>query len=500
MFPHRSDRARQCKAGMSHSSTAAALRALVAALLASITLVAAMPPAGAQTSTPPASSSPASSPASSGTVGAPAPAAPSGSASTPATAPASSGPAAAPASGSTEKATLLVKLVPGASADQAQAVVERGGGTNRGSVGPLGLLVVDVPSDKAAEHSKRYQADSQVKWVETDGKRKAAGAPSDPSYPSQWALPKIGWDTARDSVTPSGSATIAVLDTGVNVSAAELTGRSVAGWSAFGTDPASDPNGHGTQLASIAAAQTDNAAGIAGVAYAGAKVMPVQVLGADGTGQDSDVIEGVVKAADAGAHVILMGFSNPGFSQSLQDAIDYAWSKGAVLVAATGNAGSSEPTYPAGDAKVVGVSATDQNDALWLSSNHGADTFLGAPGVGILASGGASVTGTSASAAVVAGTAALLKAKDPSASNGTIVGRLARNADPAGTAAQTGNGRVNVARALGDSSTAEVVPAGAAPLGSGGPFVGPYEAAGTNQFAEGWANKAASWKVSVQVA
>ena len=67
----------------------------------------------------------------------------------------------------------------------------------------------------------------------------------------------------------------------------------------------------------------------------------------------------------------------------MQDAINYAWSKGAVLVAATGNGSSTEPTYPAGDAKVVGVSATDQADALWSGSNSGADAFLGAPGVGI---------------------------------------------------------------------------------------------------------------------
>src|SRR5207248_4654408 len=182
----------------------------------------------------------------------------------------------------------------------------------------------------------------------------------------------------------------------------------------------------------------------------------------DGTGQDADIITGVTWAADHGAKVILMGFSNPGFSQSLQDAVNYAWGKGVVVVAATGNDGSASPTYPAGDANVVGVSATDQNDALWSSSNSGADTFLGAPGVGITTlargSGTTSITGTSASAAIVAGTAALLAAHDPSASNGVIAGRLGRNADPAGTTGQTGNGRVNVARAIADTSTTAVTP------------------------------------------
>src|SRR5205807_9903215 len=103
-------------------------------------------------------------------------------------------------------------------------------------------------------------------------------------------------------------------------------------------------------------------------------------------------------------NVILMPFSNGGFSQSLQDAISYAWSKGVVLVAATGNDGSSSATYPAGDADVVGVSATDQTDSLWSGSNYGADTFIAAPGVGIPTTeagrGYVSITGTSSSSAL----------------------------------------------------------------------------------------------------
>src|SRR5207247_5075157 len=108
---------------------------------------------------------------------------------------------------------------------------------------------------------------------------------------------------------------------------------------------------------------------------------------------------------------------------------------------------------------------------------------LGAPGTSIVtlgAGGGTTtVTGTSASSAEVAAAAALLRAVDPGASAGTIVGRLARNADAAGTAAETGNGRLNLSRAIADTSTASVKPEGAAPLGSGGPLVGPYVAAAT---------------------
>src|SRR5439155_18093548 len=109
------------------------------------------------------------------------------------------------------------------------------------------------------------------------------------------------------------------------------------------------------------------------------------------------------------------------------------------------------------------------------------DTFLAAPGTDIVTivpgGGTSSITGTSASAAEVAGAAALLRAVDPSASNGVIVNRLAESADAAGTADQTGNGRLNLSRAVGDTSTTSIKPAGAAPVGSGGPYVGPYVAA-----------------------
>ena len=194
-------------------------------------------------------------------------------------------------------------------------------------------------------------------------------------------------------------------------------------------------------------------------------ILPVQVLDSSGLGQDSDIVQGIVWAADNGANVILMSFSNPGYSQALQDAISYAWGKGAVVVAATGNDGVSTPTYPAGDADVMGVAGTDQSDQPWASSNTGADTFLAAPATSIPADATdgseTSITGTSASAAMVAGAAALLMANDPLATNAIVDGRLARNADPVGTADQTGNGRLNVARAFADTSTDPVTPLGA---------------------------------------
>jgi subtilisin family serine protease len=385
----------------------------------------------------------------------------------------------------------LVKFVAGTSdADQA-AVLAAAGATEDSQVAALRLHTVTLPDGSVDQ----LVADPSVARVEAEETRAATAVPNDPDYGSQWALPKIGWDQAFGVIAPSGSATVALLDTGVDASHPDLGGNVVPGTSILdpGANGTADANGHGTAMAGIVAASTDNGAGIAGVGYAGVDVMPVTVLDGSGVGQDGDIISGVVWAADHGADVILMPFSSPDFSPSLQEAIDYAWSRGAVLVASAGNDGSSAPHFPSGDRGVVGVANTDESDALNLSSNYGEAAFMAAPGTGIRTTsdggGYTTITGTSASAAAVAGAAALIKAASPDASNGVIVGRLARNAD-ATPNGDTGNGRLNLARAIGDSGSDAVQPAGAAPVGAGGPFVGPYVAASvgvTAELAPAWA-------------
>jgi subtilisin family serine protease len=381
-----------------------------------------------------------------------------------------------------QMSSLLVKLVSGLTPDEQAAVIARNGGTETGTIPALRLHVVELLTVELADTLARYQADPQVQHVEENRIRRSELLSNDALAVEQWALPQIGWDLVFGSVVPAGSAKAAILDTGIDASHPDLFGRVVAGISILdGGDGLTDSHGHGTQMAGIVAANTDNGAGVAGVAFTGVQVMPVTVLDANGEGRDSDVIAGVLWAADHGADVILMPFSNSGFSQNLQDAIDYAWSRGALLVAATGNDGVSTPTFPAGDRGVIGVSGTDPADALLAFSNYGQAAFLAAPGESIVTTGlggeYVAVSGTSASAAIVAGVAAFLKAVDPSLTNGMIVARMARTADPAGTQEQTGNGRVNMARAIEDTGTDEIQPAGAAPVGAGGPYVGPYRAA-----------------------
>ena len=370
------------------------------------------------------------------------------------------------------------------------------------------MASIELPAPSASSGAAALSADPAVAFVELDRSRTIGATPSDPRYAEQWSLPRIGWNVVHDGAAPTGHATVAVLDTGVDTEHADLRGVVVPGVSFVDGTPAdADPNGHGTWMAGIVAARTDDGIGIAGIGYAGVSVLPVTVLGTDGTGRDSDIVAGVVYAVDAGADVILMSFSATGSSAALQAAIDYAWAHDVVVVAATGNGGSSAPTYPAGDRGVIGVSSTDRSDHLAPGSNDGSDTFLAAPGVDILttsADGGyETVSGTSAAAAEVAGAAGLMRAHDPSASNGVIVARLARDAAPAGTTVETGNGRLDLARAVADRSSEPVTPLGVAGSG-GGPFVGPYVAATVRTWTGGGADNnwttAANWGGTAPVA
>ncbi len=284
---------------------------------------------------------------------------------------------------------FIVTFAPGTSASTQASTLAAAGADVTDSIAALRIAFINVPFGSTVVDDLR--ANGNVSAVEADRIRSAEADPSDSGYASQWSLPKIGWNNVFGTVTPSGSAVVALLDTGVDGSHADLAGQLVAGTSILdGSAGTTDPNGHGTALAGIIAALTDNGQGIAGVGYAGVKVMPITVLDSNGLGQDSDIILGVVWAVDHGADVINMSFSNPGYSTALQAAIDYAWANNVVVVAATGNDGSSAVTFPAGDRGVIGVSNTDQDDNLNGSSNYGTDTFLGAPGTSIttLAAGG----------------------------------------------------------------------------------------------------------------
>ncbi len=250
----------------------------------------------------------------------------------------------------------LITFAAGTDEARQLEILGNAGATDESAIPQLNMRSVLLHEGEYADELAALNANADVVRVDLDRTRAVDAAPSDTAYADQWSLPQVGWDQLYGTVGIAGSATVAILDTGIDAAHQDLDGVVLPGTSVLdGSNGLTDPNGHGTWMAGIVAAETDNGFGIAGTAYAGVSVLPVTVLGADGTGQDSDIIAGVVYAADAGADVILMSFSNPGYSPALQAAIDYAWASGSVLVAATGNDGSGTATFPAGDRGVIGV-------------------------------------------------------------------------------------------------------------------------------------------------
>ncbi len=270
--------------------------------------------------------------------------------------------------------------------------------------------VPDLPRLKELLSSLPFTA-----FVEDDHVVRISADPNDPRYDEQWHLPSVSAPRAWDLTTGSSGVTIAVVDTGVDYNHPDLKDKCVAGYNFV--DRSSDPmddHGHGTHVAGIAAAVGNNSTGVAGVDWK-ARVLPVKVLNAQGAGYDSDVAEGIRYAADHGAKVINLSLGSPDYSYTLAEAVNYAWNKGALVVAASGNNGSSV-NYPAAFDRVVAVGALDSNDSIAYFSNRGPELDLTAPGVSILSTIPGSygkMSGTSMASPVVAGCASLLLAANP---------------------------------------------------------------------------------------
>ena len=239
----------------------------------------------------------------------------------------------------------------------------------------------------------------------------AAGASSDPYFAKQWGLVKVQAEQAWPVANGTG-ALVAVVDTGVDLTHPDLDGNIVSYPDADMVEPdgtctgnakrgrtctqdgAQDKNGHGTHVAGVIAAETNNAIGVAGVAPA-AKILPVRVLDAGGSGTDEQIASGIRYAADKGADVINLSLGYPsgvdqvakalGWLKPVENAIAYAWSKGAVIVVAAGNDSVPICAEPSGVANVVCVGATDQFDLRSYYSNSDATMtkdYLVAPGGG----------------------------------------------------------------------------------------------------------------------
>ena len=343
-----------------------------------------------------------------------------------------------------------------------QDLHRRGGAPNSRPLGSSRLRLLQVPPERRAEIADTYRASPLVESVEQDGSVRAAWMPDDPQLPAQWALATIGAPTAWDAGHAATSVRVAVLDSGITTNHPDLAGR-VSLSADFSGQGTGDRFGHGTAVAGVIAAGLNNGIGVAGLSTAA--LLDGKVLGDNGVGTESALLDGIVWATDHGARVINLSVgTQSSCSTALQTTIDYAWTHGAVLVAAAGNDGARSVVAPASCAHVIAVGASDSSDARASFSNYGPGVSLAAPGAGILTTdlaGGYRVEdGTSLAAAHVSGAAALVWATRWGTSNQAVVDRLLATANPiSGTGSLWRAGRLNVGAAVGAATPATPVAA-----------------------------------------
>jgi thermitase len=272
---------------------------------------------------------------------------------------------------------------------------------------------------------------------------------------------------AWDAVMGDPEVVIAILDSGVDRTHPDLAAKVVSPGHDFANDDddATDDHWHGTHVAGIAAADTNNAEGIAGVAR-NCKILPVKVTAADGNGYYSWIIDGIIWATDQGADVINLSLGGEFDDPFLEDACKYAYDRGVVVVAAAGNDYGAPVVYPAAyDSYVLAVAATDFNDQAADFSSSGPQVDVAAPGVYILGPapqwyvGKAYLpyvfaSGTSQAAPHVSGMAALIKSLKPDLEPADIMKIIRYTADDVNASLYRGRddhigyGRINMERAL----------------------------------------------------
>jgi serine protease len=353
---------------------------------------------------------------------------------------------------------IVVRARPGVGALRLRADLAARGLSLGGHIPHTTLFAVRTLGGSPAAAIRSLAGDQRVAAAMPDYVRHAFEVPNDPyfelaeNYFATVRLPEA-WDVSHGSA----GLILAVLDTGVtsvrDLSTQVLPGRNFVAGSADAHDDSTI--GHGTLVAGIAAATTNNGIGIAGAAW-DTSVLPVKVLDSRGLGTDSQVAAGLVWAADHGARVVNLSLGGPGPGEALCDAVGYAEARGAVVVASAGNSATASPNYPAACPGVVAVSATDTHGDFAYFSSFGPWVGLSAPGVSILSTRGDNTfgfeSGTSFSAPMVSAVAALVLAQHPDWSPSRVATQLedtAQDRGPSGVDPYYGHGLLDAYAALG---------------------------------------------------
>jgi subtilisin family serine protease len=323
--------------------------------------------------------------------------------------------------------------------------------------------IVTTEFSDAVRTGQELEADPDIEVVaiEPDHEMTVQATGPDPHRPSQWSLDDLAVETLWSLGTGTGI-DVAVVDTGVHRPHVDLNGRVCAGVAFLGStgqallgQGETDGNGHGTHVAGTIAAAANDGTGVAGVAPS-TRILPVKVLGDNGSGSSSDVARGITWAVDNGAEIINLSLGGS-FSSAVATAVAYAEAEGVLVVAAAGNDGpTGSPNYPAALADALAVASYDEGGAVSSFSTRGSYVDVAAPGADILStfkSGGwVFMSGTSMATPHVAGVAALLLANEPGLTPAQVRQRFESTAVDAGTAGRDpsyGWGRIDAPAVLG---------------------------------------------------
>lgn len=352
---------------------------------------------------------------------------------------------------------ILVAPRAGLPGKEFDKIIKMHGGHAARKLNGINVFVVDMPPGREKALQQALQRNPHMKFAELDGVLSMQMTPSD-TYSTAWHLPKIQAPAAWDSANGTGI-TVAILDGGVQSSHPDLAAHIVPGWNFYNNNNnTADINGHGTQVAGVAAAIGNNSVGVTGGAW-NAKIMPMRI--SDDAGYItyySIVANALTWAADHGARVANISYI-VSHVPTIQSAAQYMRSKGGVVVASAGNNGAHRSD--AANSAMITVAATDSSDRRTSWSNYGPIVDVAAPGVSIkttMRGGGyGSVSGTSFSSPLTAGVVALMLSANPALQPSQVDSILASTADDLGVAGRDdyyGAGRINAARAVAAAKAA----------------------------------------------